>query len=129
LRTSPVGAAEFAKLFATVRPGDSLYVHPYLPVLYFWTQARNPTRYAYLNPGMMTGADETIVLDDLTRRPPRWVMYLPLTREEFLRLFPSGRAADQTFPRIESWIRERYQPEQPPVNIGGYQLLRRKADR
>jgi Dolichyl-phosphate-mannose-protein mannosyltransferase len=129
LRTSQAGALELANLLAKVRPGDSLYVHPYLPVLYFWTQARNPTRYAYLNPGMMTGEDEARVLEDLTRRPPEWVLYLPLAREEFLRVFSSGRDADHTFPRVESWIRDRYRPEEPPVSLGGYQLLRRKVDR
>jgi hypothetical protein len=129
LRTSQAGAPGLANFLATVRPGDSLYVHPYLPVLYFWTQARNPTRYSYLNPGMMTAADEARVLDDLTRRPPQWVMYLPLTREEFLRVFASGGDADHTFPRVESWIRDRYQPAEPAVEIGGYRLLRRKANR
>ena len=126
LRVSQNGTPELANLLAIVRPGDSLYVHPYLPVLYFWTQARNPTHYAYLNPGMMTGDDEARVLEDLVLRPPQWVMYLPLAREEFLRVFPSGRNAEYTFPRVEAWIHARYQPEQPPVSIGGYQLLRRK---
>jgi hypothetical protein len=129
LRTSQAGAQGLANFLATVRPGDSLYVHPYLPVLYFWTQGRNPTRYSYLNPGMMTAQDEARVLEDLERRPPQWVMYLPLTREEFLRVFASGWDADHTFPRVESWIRDRYQPTEPAVEIGGYTLLRRKADR
>jgi len=130
---SPVGtlhahedSAELASLLATVHAGDSLYVHPYLPVLYFWTQARNPTRYAYLNPGMMTGDDEARVLEDLRRRPPQWVLYLPLTREEFLRVFSSGRGAEHTFPRVEAWIHEGYRTQEPPVAVGGYQLLRRK---
>jgi hypothetical protein len=129
LRTSQAGAPGLANFLATVRPGDSMYVHPYLPVLYFWTQARNPTRYSYLNPGMMTAEDEARVLEDLQRRPPQWVMYLPLTREEFLRIFASGRDADHRFPGIETWLRDRYQPAEPAVEIGGYTLLRRKTDR
>ena len=36
---------EMHTLLEQVRPGQSLFVHPYMPILYFVTQARNPTRY------------------------------------------------------------------------------------
>jgi hypothetical protein len=81
-----------------VHPGASLFVYPYLPIAYFLTQARNPTRYAYLNPGMMTHADEAAVLAQLQADPPEWLLYLRLSREEFLRVFPHGGNAGLAIP-------------------------------
>ncbi len=45
----------FEKLFQEVRPGDGLFVYPYMPIHYFLTQGRNPARFSFLQPGMMTG--------------------------------------------------------------------------
>lgn len=125
LRVAPDQIADARRLFATVRPGDGLYVHPYMPLLYFLTQAHNPTRFAYLGPGMMTTVEESDALHDLERTPPQWVFYLPLTREEFLRVFPGGAGLNQRFDRIESWIQANYRPANPAVTLSGYQLWTR----
>lgn len=133
---SPVGrvragidqAGDLEKLFAAVHPGASLYVYPYLPVAYFLTQARNPTRYAYLNPGMMTHANELAVLGQLQADPPEWLLYMKLSREEFLRVFPHGEGLDWRFETLEDWLDRNYAPsEKPAVSVGGYQLWRRIA--
>ena len=121
-------AAEFQKLFATVHPGASLFVHPYLPIAYFLTQARNPTRYAYLNPGMMTHEDEMTVLTQLQADPPEWLLYLQLSREEFLRVFPHGEKLDWRYRTLETWMEQNYTPsENPAVTLNGYRLWRRAA--
>lgn len=112
------------ELMRAVRPGEGLYVHPYMPVFYFLTQARNPARFSYLAPGMMGAPEERQTLEDLERKPPEWVLYLPLTREEFLRVFPNATGLDDRFAAIESWIAAGYQ--ETGVSVGGYQLRRRR---
>src|SRR6202035_2381868 len=62
IRVAPNLALEVEKLLAEVHPGQTLFVYPYSPIQYFITQARNPTRFSYLAPGMMTGQEEAEVL-------------------------------------------------------------------
>jgi hypothetical protein len=125
LRASPADAEAVGALLKAVRPGDGLYAHPYIPVLYFLTQARNPTRYSYLAPGMMTHSEETAALDALENSPPRWLLYLSLSRTEFLRVFPHATDRDHRFPLIDAWSQRDYVPADPPVVVGGYRLYER----
>jgi hypothetical protein len=126
VRVSTDQVADFERLLAAVPPGTSLFVHPYLPIAYFLTQARNPTRYAYLNPGMMTHQDEMAVLGQLQADPPEWLLYLKLSREEFLRVFPHGENLNWRYETLEAWLDRNYAPsESPVVTLDGYQLWRR----
>jgi len=126
LRISRDQAPVVSRLMQAVRPGDSLFVYPYMPVQYFLTQARNPTRYPYLQPGMMTPAQETEALAELEAAPPEWLLHMRLSRKEFLRVFRSGTSLDWRFPTIEAWMEKNYEPvENPPVSVGGYRLWRR----
>jgi 4-amino-4-deoxy-L-arabinose transferase-like glycosyltransferase len=119
-------APDIQRLMQQVHSGDSLFVYPYMPVEYFVTQARNPTRYSYLMPGMMTRSQETEALGELEARPPEWLLYMPLSREELLRVFPNGAGLDWHFPELESWMQRNYRPvDDPPVSVGGYRLWRR----
>lgn len=128
LRVARDQAPEIKRLMQEVHRGDSLFVYPYMPVQYFLTQTRNPTRFPYLQPGMMTRLQETEALDELEAKPPEWLLYMPLSREELLRVFPSGAGLDWHFPEIESWMQRNYRPvEDPPVSVGGYRLWRRAA--
>jgi 4-amino-4-deoxy-L-arabinose transferase-like glycosyltransferase len=129
--SSPVGTVRVAsnlapdveKLVANVHPGQTLFVYPYSPIQYFITQARNPTRFSYLGPGMMTGQEEAEALAQLQSQPPQWLLYLPLGREEFLRVFPHASSLNGHFETLESWLTQNYTPaEQPAVNLGGYRL-------
>jgi hypothetical protein len=124
LQAASADAQAMAALVEEVRPQDSLYVHPYNPMLYFLTQARNPTRYSHLVPGMMTHDDEAVVLDGLRRSPPAWVLYLNLSRAEFLRVFPHAGTLDHRFPAIEQWLACHYVPVEPSVVVAGYRLYR-----
>jgi len=132
--STPVGivrvggdASALRGLIRTVHPGDGLYVHPYMPVLYFLTAGRNPTRFSFLNPGMMGAAEELAALEDLRARPPEWILYLPISRAEFLRVFPHGGRLDHRFRSIEDWIPTAYAPAEPAISIQGYRLYRRAA--
>ena len=128
---SPVGILQVARdqapdvqrLMKRVHPGDSLFVYPYSPVQYVLTQARNPTRYGYLQPGMMTRTQEAEALAQLQSQPPEWLLYLQLPREELLRVFPNGANLDWRFVELESWMQQNYRPvESPAINVGGYRL-------
>lgn len=121
LRTASPALVE---VLAKVHPGSGLYVHPYMPLFYFLTQAKNPTRYSYLAPGMMASVEERESLAALDRRPPEWVLYLPLTREEFLRVFPNATGLNDRFAAIEQWIEGNYAPA--GVTVEGYQLRQRR---
>jgi 4-amino-4-deoxy-L-arabinose transferase-like glycosyltransferase len=126
LRVPNEQAADFERLIQTVRPGDSLFVYPYMPMQYVVTQARNPTRYSYLMPGMMTHIQETEALGELEARPPQWLLYMQLSPQAFMRVFPNGAGLDWRFAELESWMQHNYVPvEGPSVNVGGYRLWRR----
>jgi hypothetical protein len=121
-------APDVERLMQQVHPGDSLFVYPYMPMQYFVTQARNPTRYSYLMPGMMTRGQEIEALGELEARPPEWLMYMPLSREEVLRVFPNGADRDWRFTDLESWMQQNYRlVEDPAISVGGYRLWQRSA--
>lgn len=123
LRVAAEHRPEVEKLLANVRPGETLFVYPYMPIHYFLTQAKNPTRFSYLAPGMMTRVEASETLAELESRPPRWLLYLKVSRDDFERVFPQGRNADIRFENLEKWLDENYQPlENPGVSVSGYQL-------
>jgi len=133
---SPVGILRVARgqapgvqrLMQQVHRGDSLFVYPYMPMQYFVTQAHNPTRYSYLMPGMMTHSQETEALGELEARPPKWLLYMNLSREELQRVFPNGSDRDGRFAELESWMQRNYRPvEGPSISVGGYRLWQRIA--
>ncbi len=123
----PTMAPEIEKLHANVRPGQSLFVYPYMPVEYFLTQTRNPTRFPYLGPGMMTSEDEAGVLAELQANPPQWLLYLEISDEEMQRVFPSAIGREIRFRRLEQWLMENYRIEpRSKVVLHGYQLYQRR---
>jgi len=130
---SPVGtvrvpvdqASQMGSLLATVHAGETLFVYPYMPVQYFYTQTKNPTEYCALGPGSTRPEDESKALAELRARPPEWLLYMQLSREEFLRVFPNGTNLNYRLERVESWMQENYRPmEDPSVSVGGYRLWR-----
>lgn len=107
-----------------VRPGDTMIAFPYEPIAVFLAGARNPIRYSFLQPGMMTAAQEADALDGLRRDPPRWVLYLDLPPESYLRIWPASDPARLRMPRIEEFLRAEYRSiVHIPQPNGTYQLL------
>ena len=130
VRVSGAEKQAVSALLTAVRPGDSIFVHPYLPLLYFLTQARNPTRYSYLAPGMMTEKEASDALTELQTHPPDWILYLHLEPDSYLRVFPTADPQRVRYPGIERWIAAHYEPTD--VAVDGYRLMRRtegEADR
>uniref|UniRef100_Q01PL9 Glycosyltransferase RgtA/B/C/D-like domain-containing protein n=1 Tax=Solibacter usitatus (strain Ellin6076) TaxID=234267 RepID=Q01PL9_SOLUE len=93
---------------ARIRPGDSLFVFPYEPVFYFLTGARNPTRYFWLQPGMMSDQDERTAYAELNANPPDWILYRDIPPAEYLRIWPGTDPARLRLSLIEDFIRTRY---------------------
>ncbi len=128
LRTPTSLAPAVTSLLAQVHPGDTLFVHPYMPIFYFVTQGQNPTRFQYLNPGMMTAVEETEVLSSLKSHPPQWLLYMRLTDQEFRRVFPNSANTNVHFAALESWLDHSYAPmEKDAVDLAGYRLYHRIA--
>jgi 4-amino-4-deoxy-L-arabinose transferase-like glycosyltransferase len=124
VRASAAEAPVVTELLSRVQPGQSLFVYPYKPLFYFLTQTSNPTRYSYLEAGMMTSEDARLALSELEARPPKWVLYMDLDRSEFARVFPAGKRLNPHYPQLESWIQANYRSVGVP-SLGGYVLLRR----
>jgi hypothetical protein len=91
-----------------VHAGDTLFVYPYKPILYFLTRAANPYRYLWLQPGMMNDQDEAIALADLESRPPRWIVYQDLAPEAYLRIWPHSDPKKLRMWQVENFIHSRY---------------------
>jgi hypothetical protein len=123
LRVPKKDATAISAMFAAVRPGSTLFVYPYMPIHYFVTQAKNPTRFSFLAPGMMTDREASIALGELEKDSPQHILYMHLSREEFLRVFPHATQLSWRFPALESWMEQNYEPD-PQVNVWGYQLYR-----
>lgn len=123
---SPSNAPAVRMSLSHIRPGDSLFVFPYEPMFYFLTGGHNPSRYYWLQPGMMSDEDERIALAELTANPPEWILFRNLQARDYLRIWPGSDPARLRMPRIEEFIRTRYQLYDSGRNGDGErQLLKR----
>jgi hypothetical protein len=87
---------------------STLFVFPYLPIANFLTLTRNPTRYSYLQPGMMSDRDEAAVLADLRKNPPARVLYFDFKEKELLATWPATDPARCRFPALEKYLAANY---------------------
>ena len=112
-----------------VRPGDSLFVFPNFPTVYFLTGGVNHSRYSFLQAGLMTDEDERAALEDLQANPPRWVVYWDVPPERYLKTSPSADPARLRFHRIEDYLRMNYSwVETHDHWHGAYSILERKSN-
>ena len=125
LRSHSDDAGRIRQLTEAVRPGDTLFVFPYNPIVYFLTGGSNPTFYSFLQPGMMTVQDEARALADLQARPPQWVYLAEMPPEAYLRIWPNSDRARLRMDGIEAFIRGAYRPwAESPGHRTEYRLLR-----
>jgi hypothetical protein len=104
VRCSTRHHALLSALQAKIKPGDTLFVHPYLPILYFVTGGVNPTRYSFLQPGMMTGQDEANAVAEIKARPPRWIVWHDFSPELILANWPNSDPKRLHFRAVEDFI-------------------------
>jgi hypothetical protein len=125
VRSRPEELTLVTQLSRFIQPSDSLFVFPYLPVAYFLTGGKNPTRYSFLQPGMMSHADEEAALAELQASPPKWVLYSDFPKEAYLRIWPSSDPTRLHMPSIEEFIRSRYHlVEEINLSNGEFRILR-----
>ncbi len=103
-----------------VNAGDSLFVFPYMPSLYFALDARNPTQYCFLQPGMSSKLDEAKVLVDLRSTPPHWVIHMLVEPEAYLRIWPSSDRSRLHMTTIEQFIKASYSEV---TRVGPFNLM------
>ncbi len=104
----PGTANAMEKLQNLIPSGDSAFVFPYMSSMYYLLQVHNPTRYEFLQPGMMTFEDESNVLADLYRNPPRFVLWQAFPDSEILKAWPGSDPGRMRFERIERFIQIDY---------------------
>jgi hypothetical protein len=110
VRAAPAGRSIIRLATARITPGDTLFVYPYLPMLYFLTGARNPTRYSFLQPGMMQAADYEKTLADLRGHPPKWVFYFALPLETYHGIWPAADPHALNLTPVDHFILSNYHP-------------------
>ena len=111
-------------LEASIQKGEPFFAFPYIPIAYFLTQGANPTRYSFLQPGMMADSDEDQALASLMSAPPARVFYMDVPDWAYLRLFPSSDPRRLRMRKIEKWLRENYDRDQQFAQSNpGYDLL------
>ena len=105
---TPEDAALIDAVEQQVGRGDSVFCFPYLPIFYFLTLGENPTRFSYLQPGMMSDADEALALGELQARPPGKILYQDVGPEMILRIWPASDPARLRMRRIETFVSGNY---------------------
>ena len=108
LKCIPEDAALLSALMGRIHPKESLFVFPYLPVIYFVTGGQNPTRYSFLQPGLMTNEAESGALAGLQSNPPRRIVWWQAPTSVWITNWPNIDPTRLHFPLIESFIQSRY---------------------
>jgi hypothetical protein len=93
-----------------ISPGDSLFVYPYLPMIYFLTGGQNPTRYSFLQPGMMQEPEYQETLAELRARPPKWVFFFGLPLATYHGIWPAADPAALNLTPVDHFIISNYHP-------------------
>jgi 4-amino-4-deoxy-L-arabinose transferase-like glycosyltransferase len=108
---APADESEFlGALERRIQAGDSLFSYPYMPSAYYFLNARNPTRYSFLQPGMMTREDEWLAVAELEAAPPHWVIYEDFPPAAVLAIWPGSDPALIPMEIVNGYLRENYRP-------------------
>jgi hypothetical protein len=120
--------AEFLEPFERrIQPGDSLFVFPYLPALYPLLDAHNPTRYLYLQPGMMTAGDERQAIAEVEAGRPRWVVTAEIPPDIVLAAWPGSDPSRIAMEAMHQYLRTHYREmEQVAGKWGRMAILERQ---
>lgn len=105
-----VSALVLERLENAIPAKSKVFVYPYMSALYPLLDIENPTRYEYLQPGMMTAEDERSVLSDLKRSPPHFIFWQDFPHADIRNLWPSSNPDRHLFTMLEQWIPQEYEP-------------------
>jgi hypothetical protein len=107
---SPKDIASLRTLLCHAPQTGHVFVDGYAPLLYFFTNATNPTRFSFLQPGMMTEQDERSVIGDLSRIPPDVVLHVSTTTDALRRIWPGSDPRRMRLAQMETWRQTRFTP-------------------
>lgn len=110
VRAAPADRSIIKLASSRVSPGDTVFVYPYLPIIYFLTGARNPTRYSFLQPGMMERPAYDQVLEELQAHPPQWVFYFALPLATYRGIWPAADPGALNLTPVDHFILSNYHP-------------------
>jgi hypothetical protein len=96
-------------LLSHIQPGERLFVYPYPPMVYFLTGAKNVSRFSFMHPGVFTVNDEQLATEDMLRRPPAKVLFMDISKEEFLRSWPSSDPERLQLRYLHSFVESHFQ--------------------
>lgn len=116
LMGTPENVAAMEQLEAAIPEGSKVFVYPYMTALYALLKVENPTRYEFLQPGMMTAQDERKVVADLEKTPAQFIYWHNLPDTEILKIWPNTNPVRLRFPELEAYIRTKYTPDKEIVN-------------
>ncbi len=108
LRCTPADGLVLSALVSRIHPHDGLFVFPYIPIVYFVTGGQNPTRYSFLQPGLMTDEAGSDALAELQSHPPRWIFWWQAPTSFWILTWPNIDPTRRPFPLIESFIESQY---------------------
>ena len=109
--------AVLADIQEHVRPGQTIFVYPYLPILYALTGTHPASYYSYLQPGMMDSTDEKRVLADCRRSSPSLIIWRRLSLDVIKRTWPSTDIERAGFPMLEEYIMHNYRRMQSSAGL------------
>ncbi len=97
------------RFFERAVPAQStLFVYPYLPIVYFMTNTSNPTRSDFFQPGMMTARDAQTTVEELRAHPPERVFYFRFPASVYRSIWPNANPAALRPNAIDDWILAHY---------------------
>lgn len=124
IRASGDDVGLIEQLGQQIAPQESFFCFPYTPITYFLTLGENPTRYSYLQPGMMDDADESAALAELKAHPPQRVFYQDLSGKEILNIWPGTDPARLRLFKIENYLGAHYRVHAAiPYHGGSFAVL------
>jgi hypothetical protein len=123
LRSAGDESEFLAELEHWVEPGDSLFSYPYMASLYYFLNARNPTRYTFLQPGMMTRQDELRAVEELQASPPRWVIYENYPPQAVLSIWPGSDPALIPMSAMNSYLSAHYRAVEAVTGPWGHVVV------
>jgi len=127
IRASGDDVALIRQLSENVPRDDAFFCFPYLPISYFLTLGENPTRYSYLQPGMMNDVDESAALTELSAHPPDRVLYQDIPASQILNIWPGTDRGRLRLRKIEDYLSARYRVHATiSYNGGAFQILERR---
>jgi hypothetical protein len=108
---------------AHVAPGDSILIYPYLPLYYYLTETRSPTRYEYFQPGMNTKNQADEIVRQLVSRRVRVILFEPSFTDKISNSWPGTPLSAIANDPVADYIAREYRSCRILKSPGGWRFL------